>query len=102
MAALCAFVAQELRRRGRAERAALENERLYRLLADNSTDLIVLADLDGGDRRLRRAGTEAARSGGAGGTRKRAALPSAGGQFHGPYRARRSRWRRSAPSSRRN
>ena len=28
MAALCAFVAQELRRRGRAERAALENERL--------------------------------------------------------------------------
>ena len=41
------FALRELNRRGHAEQAAVENERLYRLLADNSTDLIVLADLDG-------------------------------------------------------
>ena len=45
--ALLGFVTLELRRRGRAERAALESEMRYRLLADNSSDLIVLADLDG-------------------------------------------------------
>jgi PAS domain S-box-containing protein len=44
---LGAFALQELNRRGRAERTARENERLYRLLADNSSDLIVLADVDG-------------------------------------------------------
>ena len=44
---LGSFAFQELNRRGRAEQVAIENERLYRLLADNSTDLIVLADLDG-------------------------------------------------------
>jgi PAS domain S-box-containing protein len=44
---LLAFATIELRRRGRAERAALESEARYRLLADNSSDLIVLADLDG-------------------------------------------------------
>jgi len=46
-ASLGSFAVLELRRRGQAERTALENERLYRLLADNSTDLIVLADIDG-------------------------------------------------------
>ena len=44
---LSVFAALELRRRGRAERAALESEVRYRLLADNATDLIVLVDLDG-------------------------------------------------------
>jgi PAS domain S-box-containing protein len=47
IALLGAFAFQELNRRGRAERTARENERLYRLLADNSSDLIVLADIDG-------------------------------------------------------
>jgi PAS domain S-box-containing protein len=37
----------ELRRRGGAERAATESEHRYRLLADNSTDMIVRAGLDG-------------------------------------------------------
>ncbi|HEV2677776.1 MAG TPA: PAS domain S-box protein [Aliidongia sp.] len=46
-AMLGAFAFQELNRRGQAEQAALESERRYRLLADNSSDLIVLADLDG-------------------------------------------------------
>ncbi|GGF45229.1 hypothetical protein GCM10011611_59600 [Aliidongia dinghuensis] len=41
------FALRELNRRSLAEQAALENERLYRLLADNSSDLIVLADIDG-------------------------------------------------------
>ena len=52
------FALRELNRRGQAEQTALENERLYRLLADNSTDLIVLADLDG----VRRFISPAARS----------------------------------------
>lgn len=37
----------EFRRRGRAERAARDNERHYRLLADHSTDMIARTDLDG-------------------------------------------------------
>ncbi|MDB5360224.1 MAG: hypothetical protein JWO51_1521 [Rhodospirillales bacterium] len=44
---LGAFATLELRRRGRAERAAIESEMRYRLLADNASDLIVLVDLDG-------------------------------------------------------
>ena len=44
---LAGFAAVELRRRGRAEQAALESEGRYRLLADNSSDLILLVDLDG-------------------------------------------------------
>ena len=44
---LAMFASLELRRRGRAEQAALESETRYRLLADNSSDLIVLVDLDG-------------------------------------------------------
>jgi PAS domain S-box-containing protein len=46
-AALSVFATLELRRRGRAEQAALESETRYRLLADNSSDLIVLVDLNG-------------------------------------------------------
>jgi len=45
--ALLIFATLELRRRGLAEQAALESETRYRLLADNSSDLIVLVDLDG-------------------------------------------------------
>jgi len=37
----------ELRRRSRAERAAIKSEHRYRLLAYNSTDMIVRAGLDG-------------------------------------------------------
>jgi len=44
---LTVFASLELRRRGRAEQAALESETRYRLLADNSSDLIVLVDLGG-------------------------------------------------------
>jgi PAS domain S-box-containing protein len=44
---LVALFLSELRRRDRAERNARESEREYRILADNSTDMIVRTSVDG-------------------------------------------------------